>query len=140
GIGAMTLSLDARIGLGLDPANPDVLRIGTAPNHEFVTVTKLSEPRAAAPDGGVVVLERPLERSYTSGAEVQRVTVAADTSVQGTLTLLDAPHTATELLVADGSNYANGNTVRVTLPSGDRLYHVIDTVADAAPGSITLDV
>src|SRR5262249_604416 len=39
--GAMTIALNARIGLGLDPANPDVLRIGVAPNHELVTVTLL---------------------------------------------------------------------------------------------------
>src|SRR5262249_7233826 len=122
--GAMTIALDARIGLGLDPARPDVLRIGVAPHHEPVAVTLLSGPRAAAPAAGVVVLERPLKRSYPTGTEVRRETITVDTARQATQTLLDATTTASELLVADGSSYVATDVVRVTLPSGDRLYHV----------------
>ena len=104
--GAMTIQLDARIGLGLDPDNADVLRIGVAPNHELVTVLQLSEPRAVAPDSGAVLLSRPLERAYPAGTEVRREVITADPARQATQTLLDAPTTASTLLVADGSGYA----------------------------------
>jgi hypothetical protein len=141
GVGAMTLSLNARIGLGLDPNNPDVLRIGTAPNCEYVTVVSLSDPRGAAPDSGTVVLDSPLKGSYASGADVHRQTPpTVDPARQATFTLLDAPTGATELLVADGSNYAVGDDVRVTLPNGDQHYHVVELVTLAKPGSIELDV
>ncbi|MEO6771495.1 MAG: phage tail sheath C-terminal domain-containing protein [Kofleriaceae bacterium] len=138
--GAMTIQLDARIGLGLDPDNADVLRIGVAPNHELVTVLQLSEPRAAAPDAGAVVLSRALERSYPAGTEVRRETITADAARQATKTILDAPATATTLLVADGSNYVANETVRVTLPSGAQFFHVIDVVADAKPQALEVDV
>ncbi len=138
--GAMTIQLDARIGLGLDPDNADVLRIGVAPNHELVTVLQLSEPRAAAPDAGAVVLSRPLQRTYPAGTEVRREKITVDTARQATQTLLDAPATATTLLVADGSSYVATDTVRVTLASGAHFYHVIDVVADAKPQALEVDV
>ncbi len=138
--GAMTIQLDARIGLDLSATIPDVLRIGVAPNHELVTVIRLADPRVAAPDAGAVVLMRPLQRSYPVGTQVRRETVTVDAARQPTRTLLDAPMTATDLLVSDGSNYVAGETVRVTLPSGDQLFHVIDAVNAATPGSIEVDV
>src|SRR6185503_11207164 len=139
--GAMTISLTARIGLGLDGTNPDVLRIGTDPDHEYVTVRMVSEPRGAAPDAGAVILDRPLQRSYLKGTSVRRQ--ANPTVVPGrqaTLTLLDAPTTRDELLVADGTDYLDDEIVQVTVPNGDRYYHVIDAVAAAEPIGVELDV
>lgn len=137
--GAMTLALSARVGLGLDPDNPDVLRIGTPPDHEFVTVLSLSQPDGVPPDAGTVVLDRPLQRSYPAGADVHRQAAAvADPARQATFTLLDADTGATELLVADGTNYATTDTIRVTLPSGDRHYHALETVAAAQVDSLQL--
>ncbi|MEJ7598216.1 MAG: phage tail sheath C-terminal domain-containing protein [Kofleriaceae bacterium] len=139
-IGAMTLQLDARIGLGLDVANADVLRIGIAPNHEIVTVVRLADPHAAAPDAGAVVLERPLQRTYPVGTPVRRVVVSVDPLRQATSTLLETSDIDGGLLVADASSYVPGETIRVTLPSGDQLFHLIDSVVTVVPGSIEIDL
>ncbi|HEX4454838.1 MAG TPA: phage tail sheath C-terminal domain-containing protein [Kofleriaceae bacterium] len=142
-IGAMTIQLSARIGLGLDPKHADVLRIGIAPNHELVQVVQLSDPRAAPPDAGTVVLERPLQRAYPANTPVARETVTADVARPATTTLLDAPPTATELLVGDGTSYAVGDTIRVTTPDGDMFYHAIvdvDSTVEVKPSTIEVDV
>ena len=139
-IGGMTLQLDARIGLGLDPKHRDVLRIGVSPNHEIVTVVQLSEPRSAAPDAGTIVLERPLQRAYPAGTPVARETVVVDVTKAAALTVLDASSAATEILVGDGSSFAATDTVRITTPGGDAFFHVIDGVSAPAPDAIELDV
>jgi phage tail sheath protein FI len=140
--GAQTIQVDARIGLGLDPAGGDVLRIGVAPNHEFVTVVSISDPRIAAPDSGSLVLERPLQRSYANGIEVQRQTVDLIPGRQPTMTLLDAALTGDSLLVSDASGYAVTDVIRVTVPSGDHLYHTLAGLGLGAmtPAAIELDV
>jgi len=139
--GSMSLSLDTRIGLGIDPNNlPDIIRVGTAPNHEYVTVTQISEPRRAAPDAGNVILDRPLQRSFPAGAPVMRQTARTPVPPShDTVTLLDAPTGATQFLVADGSGFSSTDTIRVTLPSGDQHYHLLDTFSDATPSSVVLD-
>jgi phage tail sheath protein FI len=139
-IGDLTIQVDARIGLGLDPDGPDVLRIGIAPNHELVTVVRLADPRVAAPDAGAIVLERPLQRSYPPGTEVRREVVDLDTARQETQTLLDAAMSAPDLLVADATNFVVGETVRMTLPSGEVAYHVVDGNTVVTPHTIELDV
>ena len=139
-VGAMTLQLSARIGLGLDPANADVLRIGIAPACEYIPIAQLSEPRSVAPDAGAIILETPLQNSYPIGTPIVRQSVTPDTARATTTTLLDAPTTATELLVGDGSAYHVGDIITVSTPNGDTLYHVIDDITqNVKPLSIEVD-
>jgi phage tail sheath protein FI len=137
--GTMTIQLDARIGLGLDPNKPDVLRIGSGTNVEYVTVLALSEPRAAAPDAGTVVIDRPLERTYLPNTPVARELTATDPTRPWTLTLMDAPTGTQQLLVVDGENYGPGNLISVRLGNGDRHYHALDGSSAATPHGLQLD-
>lgn len=135
--GAVTLPLDARIGLVVG----DVIRVGTAPDHEFVTVASIADPRSVPPDSGAVVIDSPLRRGHARSAAVQRQSPpAVDAARQATPTLLDAGTGATQLLVSDGSSYAAGEVIRVTTPAGDAHYHVLAGNTAASPGSLQLDV
>ena len=135
--GSIVIALDARIGL----SPGDVIRVGVAPNHEFATIVQISDPRSVPPDAGAIVIDRPLERDHAAAEEVHRqAPPAVDATRQGSLTLLDADTHAKQLLVADGTGYAAGEVIRVTLPSGDMHYHVLTANTAAQPGSITLDV
>lgn len=134
--GSVVLSLDARIGL----SPGDVVRVGMAPDDEYVTVRQVSAPRSVPPDAGAIVIDGPLRRAHVNGADVHRQATALDTARQATFTLLDATTSAKQLLVADGTNYTTGEFVRVTLPSGDVHYHQIGSVTAATPGTIELDV
>jgi phage tail sheath protein FI len=134
--GAVVLPLDARIGLSAG----DVIRVGVAPNDEYVTVRQVSDPRSVPPDAGAIVIDSPLRRGHANGTDVHRQAVVLDATRQSTLTLLDANTSATQLLVAEGTNYAATEFVRVTLPSGDVHYHQISANTAATPGTIELDV
>jgi phage tail sheath protein FI len=135
--GSIVLSLDARVGL----SPGDVIRAGVAPNHEFVTVRQLSDPQNVPPDAGAVVIDGPLRRDHASSADVHRQAPAtADPARQASYTLLDGNMQAKQLLVADGTSYAAGEIVRITLPSGDMHYHRIGGASASTPGSIELDV
>ena len=134
--GAVVITLDARIGL----APGDVIRIGVAPNCEYVTVLMPSAPSNAPPDAGNVVIDRPLQQTWPALTDVHRQGAAqVVATVQATYTLLDAPLGSTQLLVADGSGYPTPSTVRVTLPSGDQHIHLVTAVTAAHPHSIELD-
>ncbi|HYT73162.1 MAG TPA: hypothetical protein VEL79_00315, partial [Vicinamibacterales bacterium] len=135
--GTVVLALDARIGLSAG----DVIRVGIAPNDEYVTVQQVSDPRSVPPDAGAIVIDSPLRRDHASGTDVHRqAPPAVDATRQSTFTLLDANTTATQLLVAEGTNYAAAEFIRVRLPSGDEHYHQIAANTPATPGTIELDV
>src|SRR6266568_5301415 len=61
--GTVVLALDARIGLSAG----DVIRVGIAPNDEYVTVQQVSDPRSVPPDAGAIVIDSPLRRDHASG-------------------------------------------------------------------------
>lgn len=122
--GRSVLSLDNRLGL----ATGDVLRIGTRPDEEYVTLAEVSGERGVAPDAGSVVLGSPLQQAHAKGARVRRQdppTVAATPQVA--ITLLDAD--ADTLVVNDGDGYAADDIVRITLPAGSDYYHRLESNA-----------
>lgn len=136
GAGAATLSLDNRMGLAVG----DVLRIGTAPDDEFVSIARILGDRNAAPDAGAVQLGQALQRAHASGATVQRQLLAPVAGRQAAALVLGAARGAGELLVADGSGYAPPDLLRIDAPDGSRYYHALSASAiNASPQEITLD-
>jgi len=126
--GRVVLSLDNRLGLEAG----DVLRIGTAPDEEYVTIAEVSGERAVAPDAGTIVLTSPLQQEHANGTPVRRQhPPAADTTRQPATLLLDADEDDDELVVNDGTNYAANDILRTTLPSGSVYYHRLESNAAA---------
>jgi Bacteriophage tail sheath protein len=136
--GDKIIALDNRLGLAVQ----DVIRIGTAPEEEFVTIADIDGERGAAPDAGRIVLTRQLSRSHATNAEIRRLNPPSPAVAgrQPALLILAAGIGAAEIWVNDGHGYAAGDFIRVTLPSGGKYYHrlAVDAAA-AAPVEVTLD-
>lgn len=134
--GSATLTLDNRLGLD----SGDVLRIGVAPNEEYLTVARVLGERGAAPDAGVVQLVHALGGSYPLATEVVRQEVLVDAARQPAITVLAASEGAGELLVGDGTAYALNEVVRFTTPDGVPYLHRLDGAAAVSnPRELTLD-
>ncbi|HET7925449.1 MAG TPA: hypothetical protein VFL30_11160, partial [Rhodanobacteraceae bacterium] len=135
GPGVVQLALDNRLALEIG----DVLRIGTAPNDEYVTIARIAGERGPAPDAGVVQIEHPLDDTYASGAEVHRLTVTAAAGRQPAILALAAHAADDELLVSDGTNYAANDVVRFTAIDGTHYFHRLDgNEVNADPREIEL--
>lgn len=136
GPGAVTLSLDGRLGLEVG----DVLRIGTAPDEEYVTIARILGERGAPPDAGAVQLAHPLSGTYPAGTtEAVRQTVALDPAQQSARMVLAARIGDQELLASDGSGYLANDYLRLTTPDGLDYIHRLDGAAvNADPRELTL--
>ncbi|MEF7616348.1 phage tail sheath C-terminal domain-containing protein [Aquincola sp. MAHUQ-54] len=132
GPGAVALALDDR--QGLEPG--DVLVLGT---DEVVAVRALPGERGPAPDAGAVLLERPLASAHAAGTPLRRQVVQVDPARQAVIVVLDAPAGAQALLVSNGTGFAAGDVLRLTLPDGSRAHARTGAAfAAAAPREITL--
>src|SRR2546423_6026187 len=92
--GTTVIALDNRVGLG----EGDVLRVGTAPNEEYVTVSTLPNPSpgGAPPNAGNVILEQPLARAHASGEQVaQQNPATVNMAAPATAVLLDVAKAGT---------------------------------------------
>jgi len=140
--GTNIIRINDRVGLDTG----DLLRIGAAPDQEFVTIKSLPDRAAAtAPvDPGNIVLNESLTRSRALGVEVNlQQDPVRDTTLPSTTLVLSAQEGATELVVADGgsagAHFEQNHVIRV-LSSGEQSFHVLadDAVfVDARP--ITLN-
>jgi phage tail sheath protein FI len=119
GPGTVQLALDNRLALEIG----DVLRIGTAPNDEYVTIVRIAGERGPAPDAGVVQLEHPVDNQYASGADVHRLTVTVNTARQPAILALAAHTGDDDLLASDGTNYAANDVIRFTAIDGSHYLH-----------------
>lgn len=133
--GSLVLPLDGRLGLEVG----DVLRIGTAPDEEYVTVARILGERGAPPDAGAVQLAHPIGGTYPSGTEAVRQTLTPDPARQSASLALAAETGDDELLVSDGSGYVANDFVRLTTPDGIDYIHRLDgPAADANPRELVL--
>lgn len=112
-----------------------ILRIGAAPDEEYVTVRSVpAVPHRPTGYPGNVVLATALNRDHAAGESVQRQEIVLNTTRPWTFTVLDAAAGETLLAVADagaaGTQYANNDILRVTA-SGQVSYHRL--AANAAP-------
>ncbi len=119
--GSRVIALDNRLGLSVG----DVIRIGESPNDEYMAISAIPNPspRGVAPNAGNVVLDHPLQRSFTSGTEVRRQHTPAVVAMQPTVLVLEAEEDGDELLVSDGTGYAQNDIVRITTPTNEEFYH-----------------
>jgi phage tail sheath protein FI len=134
--GRIVVSLNNRLGLNID----DVLRIGTAPNEEYVTIAEVSGERNVAPDPGTVVLNSPLQQTHANGTQIRRQhPPTVNTARQPAITLFLAQENSDSLIVNDGSNYAANEILRITLPAGTEYYHRLESnVIDLDPREVEL--
>jgi phage tail sheath protein FI len=133
---SVVLALDNRVGLEAD----DVLRLGSFPDEEFVTVVQVQGPRNVGPDAGNVIVSAPLRRSYATGTRVTpQADPTYDTTRQPAFTALSSLEGDLSLLVNDGRGFAQDEYVVVELASGARYYHrLTDVDATLAPGPVEL--
>ncbi|MGR9099228.1 MAG: phage tail sheath family protein [Gammaproteobacteria bacterium] len=120
--GSALIALDNRQML----QSGDVLRIGGAPDEEYVTVAEIMGSRGAAPDAGSVRLSLPLREAYAPGTEVRlQRTPQVDAARQPVFLVVQAAAGTVRLNVAgdDGTAYLAGETVSVAPPSGEIAYH-----------------
>jgi hypothetical protein len=117
--GAGVVALTNRVSL----ADGDVLRIGDAPDDEYVTVTSIPNRTATGSDPGNVVFAPPLSRAHAAGTAIRRQTPPTAAATQPTVLVTSADAGLATLAVADGVGFAAGDFVRVTTPSGERFLH-----------------
>jgi phage tail sheath protein FI len=135
--GSVSISLDTRLGISVG----DVLRIGDAPNEEYVSVAALSGDPGSAPDAGGVILSVPLARAHDAGTAVRRSNVtAAGGAHHPVFTVIDATSGSASLYVTDDDGFAANNIVRVQTPTGLTYIHRLSGAASAVtPTEFELD-
>jgi phage tail sheath protein FI len=118
--GTAVITLDNRVDL----TKNGILRIGAAPDEEYLVIADLPNP-SPAPDAGNVVLARALNRDHPSGAPTRLQTnPVVNATRPATALLLDAVLGSAALPVADGTGYAQDEFVRVATGGGGQpLYH-----------------
>ncbi|MFC4158630.1 phage tail sheath subtilisin-like domain-containing protein [Chitinimonas lacunae] len=134
--GARTLALDNRLGL----VPGDVLRIGSSPNEEYLSIARSLGEQGVAPDAGALQLVHALQGDYPAGTQVSRVSVSIDATRQPALLALPVAAGGSELLVSDGSSYAANDLLRFHGRDGVVYLHRLNGAAIAAnPRELTLD-
>ncbi len=133
--GSNIIRLNNRVDLG----KGKLLRIGVAPDQEFVTIaSELPNPSPgdAPPNAGNVVLSDPIGRSHSSGTVVRlQATPLNLTNRPSTSLILNAALGTRSLFVADGgtppaaTGYASGEVIRITA-GGEASYHALESAAD----------
>jgi len=135
--GSVVINLLNRVSL----AAGDIVRIGDAPDDEFVRIAAIPNRAAAGADPGNVILSSPLVRSHPTGTNVRRQNAAGTTPIQPTPLALAASAGSTSLLVSDGTGFGANAIVRVTASSGDTFFHRLaaNAAAAAAAAEVQLD-
>jgi len=122
GHNSIIIALNNRLGIRAG----DVLRVGTAPDEEYVTVAAITAPRNAAPDAGTVQLTTPLIQAHAAGAEVARQwPPAVAQTTQPAFSIFDTHEDHNLVHVNDGNAFAAGDVLRLTTPAGGEFYHVL---------------
>jgi hypothetical protein len=87
----------------------------------------------------VVLLSEPLAESQAAGAAVRRQVVTIDAARQPVFTVLVTAPGSTALLVSDGTGFAAGDVLELTLPDGTRVFHRLGAPLAAAPREIEIN-
>ena len=133
--GTSVIAMANRVGLAVD----DVLRIGNAPDDEYVAIRSIPARAAAGADPGNVVLTQALQRAHAAGDPVRRQAAPAATATQPTVLAAAVPRASAVLVVTDGFGIAGGDFVRVTSPTGEQYFHRTPGGSTAAnPREVTL--
>ena len=131
--GTNVIALNNRSGLDAG----DVIRIGVAPDDEYVTILEMPDRLASGDDPGLVVLEHGLGGAHVAAVEVFEQTVALDTARPSGAVLLGEESGQDEIDVTDagdggaGSLHSMNDGVRFTTPAGAVFYHRLEADATA---------
>lgn len=143
--GATFIALDNRMGL----ADNDVLRIGAAPDDEYVRISALPNraPAGVGPDAGNVLVASPFIRSHAiATTPVVRQAAVAPTAAQPTFLALPATGGSDRLLLSDGNGFAPPappatSFVRLTTAVGVFFHRVTALTPDPpAAGTVAAQV
>lgn len=133
--GARALPVGDRLGL----AEGSLVRLGTGPADQVVTVVSLPGRTGTAPDAGAVVVAPPVAADLPTGTAVAVLGAATpDPARQAATLVLPVPAGAGGLLVSDGDAFAAGELVRVTTAGADVSFHTVSGAAAVAPEVLTL--
>ncbi|MGH9256238.1 MAG: phage tail sheath family protein [Vicinamibacterales bacterium] len=133
--GTSVIALANRVGLAAN----DVLRIGNAPDDEYVAIRSIPARAAAGADPGNVVLTQALQRGHAAGDPVRRQAAPAPTATQPTVLAAAVARASAVLVVTDGFGIAGGDFVRVSSPTGEQYFHRTPGGSTAAnPLEVTL--
>jgi len=126
--GGRILAVDDRMGL----VEGTLLRIGTGPNADVVTVTALPNLSFVAPDPGNVIVYPGLSVAHAAGVQVSIVGTPAPVAARQACVLsLPAVQGSNQLFVSDGTSFAAADAIRLTGPGGETYFHVLSAAAAA---------
>ncbi len=127
--GSSFISLNIRAGL----VAGDILRVGDAPNDEYVTISDLPSRSAAGPDAGNVLLASPLVSNHALNTAVVRQNPIGAVALQPTFLSLAAQTGSSQLLLSDGNGFAPPAFVRLG-PSTNQSFRRV-TALTPNPGT-----
>jgi phage tail sheath protein FI len=138
--GSSVVALDNRVDLNVG----DVIRVGVAPNDEYLTIAALPNPSPgnAPPNAGNVVLTHGLGRRHTTGDVVRRQTAPAINAARPSSSLVLATTAGSQrIAVTDGTGFALNEFVRVGTDPDAFFYHRLSAAAvDLDARAVTLTV
>jgi phage tail sheath protein FI len=133
--GASFIALSNRVGLVVG----DLLRVGVAPDDEYVTIMSLPAraPAGTTPDAGNAMVAPALRVRHPANTVVARPVAPALVAGRQAAALVLSPRVGdATILISDGDAYVATDFVRLTTSSGEVFYHRIS----AAPTTPTPDV
>jgi hypothetical protein len=136
-VGDVSLALNDRLGL----EEGDVLRVGVAPDDEFVQIAAITGLPGAPPNAGAIVLTGPLAVAHPSGTAVARQRLTAFGAFHQPATLvLGANRGDPALFINQDFAFTAGQMVLITTPSGRPWLHALSANAAAvAPKEFEMD-
>lgn len=125
--GSVVIPLANRVGVDVG----DVLRIGEAPNEEYVIVSRVNGNRGVAPDAGSIVISLPLREAHAANTlVVHQDEPSVEVDQQTAFTALAVEENATTLYVNDDGSYLaapdgfrEDDVVAITTANGVVSYH-----------------
>ncbi len=135
---ASFIALSNRVGLAVG----DVLRVGVAPDDEYVTIVSLPAraPAGTTPDAGNAIVAPALRGRHPANTVVARPVGPALVAGRQAAALVLSPQTGgAMILISDGDAYVATGFVQLTTGSGEVFYHRISAVLPTpTPDVVTL--
>lgn len=122
--GANFMVLNNRVGLAVG----DVLRVGVAPDDEYVTIVSLPAraPAGTTPDAGNAMVTPALRVRHAANTVVERLVAPALVPGSPAAALVLSPRVGdATILISDGDVYDPKHFLQLTTNSGEVFYHRI---------------
>lgn len=121
--GSVVVPVNNRIGLDAG----DIVRIGIAPDEEYVEIEAVLGDRVVSPDAGSLLLAAPLRQDHANGAELCQQSVPVANAVRPDATLIfNAAEDSDRLYASSADQYQMDDIVSITLPNNAVYYHRLE--------------